>query len=465
MPLRQQFAETLRTEPAACQAAGVNHALPAMPATDVVAGRYALCDPIDSGGSGTVWRAWDLALSRYCAAKLLRRRDAGQLLRFVREQAVRLEGDHIASPYAWAAEESDVLIATELIDGGSLHQLVAAVGPLSESTVAALLDQLLAGLQQVHAAGLVHRDVKPGNVLLRATGTGPPRALLIDFGLAIRADDARLTELGMVIGTPGYLPPELADGSGPSSAQDLYAAGRAAVALLTAQEPTIGVPQHYSIHDPSLRQTVTALLQTDPARRPPTAAIARGVLSPARRDPAPRTRSGSIISIGPRLPPLPDGWDPLRGPTSNARVTPAKDAVAPKPRAATVMDGGFPSSSAAPGAGAVLGSQQLVSAPRRPSRWPWFVGGFGVLLALAAIITAVIAQGGRRPVAPSTGSPITGNSGVATSSATTSPGSAVVGPKAGEECSWVDEGASLAGPGGTVICRLTVDGRYLWDAA
>ncbi len=443
----------------------MSHAPAAPPATDVVAGRYALCDPIDSGGSGTVWRAWDLALGRYCAAKLLRRRDAGQLLRFVREQAVRLEGQHIASPYAWAAEEADVLIATELVDGGSLHQLVSAVGPLGESTVAVLLDQLLAGLEQVHAAGLVHRDVKPGNVLLRATGTGPPMALLIDFGLAIRSDDARLTELGMVIGTPGYLPPELADGSGPSPAQDLYAAGRTAVAVLIAQQPRIGVPQEYSIDDPSLREAVRGLLQPDPSRRPGSAAAARGLLSAARTDPTPRTRSGSIIGIGPRLPPLPPGWDPLRGPTSAARVTPAKDAVTPRARSATVMDNGYSLSSVAPAVGAGFGSQAMVSAPQRPSRWPWFVGGFGVVLALAAIITAVVVRGGGRPVGPRTGSSVSGSSGAEISGAAPSSGTAAVGPKAGEECSWVDEGVSLAGPGGTVVCRLNADGRYLWGAA
>lgn len=449
----------------ACQDARVSHAPAAVPATDVVAGRYALCDPIDSGGSGTVWRAWDLALGRYCAAKLLRRRDAGQLLRFVREQAVRLEGEHIASPYAWAAEEADVLIATELVDGGSLHQLVGAVGPLGESTVAVLLDQLLAGLEQVHAAGLVHRDVKPGNVLLRATGTGPPMALLIDFGLAIRADDARLTELGMVIGTPGYLPPELADGSGPTPAQDLYAAGRAAVAVLTAQAPRIGVPQEYSINDPSLRETVRGLLRPDPSRRPGSATAARGMLSAALLDRTPRTRSGSIISIGPRLPPLPGGWDPLRGPTSGARVTPAKDAVGPRPQSATVMGNGFPLSSAAQAGPAAVGSHTVVSAPRSPSRWPWFVGGFGVVLALAAIITAVVAQGAGRPIGSSTGSPINGSSGAGISVAATSSGTAAVGPRAGEACSWVDEGAERAGPGGTVVCRLNADGRYLWGAA
>lgn len=428
------------------------------PATDVVAGRYALCDPIDSGGSGTVWRAWDLALDRYCAAKLLRRRDAGQLLRFVREQAVRLEGANLASPYAWAAEDADVLIATELVDGGSLHALVSRCGPLAEPTVAALLDQLLAGLQQVHDAGLVHRDVKPGNVLFRATGTTPLHLLLIDFGLAIRADDARLTELGMVIGTPGYLPPELATGAGPSPAQDLFAAGRTAVAALTAIEPRIGVRQEFSTADPVLGGVLTALVASDPTQRPADAATARAMLAGAVMDPHPRNRAGAQIVIGRALPPLPDGWEPVHGPTSAARMTPARLAVDHRPRGATVIESAL-------AAGDVLAPSPLtappVRAPRPPGRWPLLVGGLGVALALAAIIAAVVI--GRNPPPPNgsgsgSGSQSTSSQGAVSSAADPN------GPAAGDECSWSDQGDTRAGRAGPVTCVLADDGGYHWAA-
>ncbi|HEU5266540.1 MAG TPA: hypothetical protein VFU35_07555, partial [Jatrophihabitans sp.] len=73
--------------------------------TDVIAGRFALCDPIARGGSGVVWRAYDRKLQRLCAAKVLRRRDAGELLRFVREQSVRIAHPHVLTPYSWAAED------------------------------------------------------------------------------------------------------------------------------------------------------------------------------------------------------------------------------------------------------------------------------------------------------------------------------------------------------------------------
>ena len=137
---------------------------------DVIAGRFALCDPIGSGGSGTVWRAFDRKLDKYCAAKVLRQRDAGDLLRFVREQSVRLDHPHIVSPYSWVAEDDTVLIASQLMTGGSLHNLIGDYGPLAEDTVLTVLRQVLSALRAMHDAELIHRDVKPANLLLQATG-------------------------------------------------------------------------------------------------------------------------------------------------------------------------------------------------------------------------------------------------------------------------------------------------------
>lgn len=430
--------------------------------TDVVAGRYALCDPLDSGGSGTVWRAWDLARGRYCAAKLLRRREAGQLLRFVREQEVRLAGAHVASPYAWAAEEADVLIATELVDGGSLHALVGRVGALAESTVAVLLDQLLEALETVHAAGLVHRDVKPGNVLLRATGHGPLDVQLIDFGLAIRSEDARLTELGMVIGTPGYLPPELADAAvGPTPAQDLFAAGRTAAAVLLAAEPKLGVPQEFQVRDPVLRDVLTGLLQQDPALRPADASVARAMLAAARSDPHPHRADDTPIDLGPRLPAMPPGWDPVRGPGARARLASAHEAVEHRPRGGTVVDTGIAVPPVVP-----------VAPPRTPARppgrWPWFVGGLGALLAVAAIVTAIAVRANPNPPnsdpLPPRGSGAVGSGG-STGPGPTAPGTAATGPSAGTPCEWTQEGDPASGPTGAVLCTLTPDGQYSWSAA
>ncbi|QQE49364.1 serine/threonine protein kinase [Micrococcus luteus] len=201
----------------------------------VIAGRFELVEPLARGGQGTVWVAWDRARDRRCAAKVLDQRDSAALLRFVREQGVQVDHPHLASPYGWAAEDHEVAIAMPLVAGGSLEGALADHGALSEPLVARLLLQLLDGLAALHAAGWVHRDVKPANILLEPTGLGEPHARLGDMGLAMRVDDARLTVLGALHGTPGFVSPEAAAGEHPAPAQDLWAAGATAVRLLAPQ--------------------------------------------------------------------------------------------------------------------------------------------------------------------------------------------------------------------------------------
>jgi serine/threonine protein kinase len=288
-------------------------------AAEVIAGRYILCDPIGAGGSGTVWRAFDSKLQQYCAAKLLRQRDAGELLRFAREQSVRLHHPNIVSPYAWAADDGMVLIASELIDGGSLQVLLGDYGALAEETVVEVLDQVLSALDAVHTAELIHRDVKPGNLLLRATGNGPLQMMLADFGLTISRRDARLTATGMVIGTPGYLPPEVLIGRvSPEPAHDMYAVGRLALAMLAGAEvPTVN-QDTYPIADDRLREVVHALLSPDPESRPATALAARTMLTTAHRSTTPKSGDGEPITVLDQLPPLPAGWGKAGELTSRA---------------------------------------------------------------------------------------------------------------------------------------------------
>ena len=302
----------------------------------MVAGRFALCDPLDRGATGTVWRAWDLRRQEWCAAKLMRQRDAGDPLRFAREQGVRLEHPHLLTPYSWAAEDAHVVIVSPLIGGGSLHTLLGDHGPLSEALVADLLDQLLDGLAHAHAAGLVHRDVTPANVLLEATGSGRPVLRLADFGLAVRVGEPRLTRLGTVLGTAGYVPPEVLAGAAPHPSADLYAAGQVALTLLTGTEPdtdgtrpigdatrvvgdgtrptgdgtsptgdgtgpdAAGAALAAVLGAGPLRDLVVALVAPDPADRPASAAAARRADSPPGRSPPrpppPATRSPSSPS-------------------------------------------------------------------------------------------------------------------------------------------------------------------------
>ncbi|MET9763427.1 protein kinase [Streptomyces sp. NPDC006372] len=295
---------------------------------EVFAGRYELVDPIGRGGVGAVWRAWDHRRRRYVAAKVLLQSDAHSLLRFVREQALRIDHPHVLAPTSWAADDDKVLFTMDLVAGGSLVHLVGDYGPLPPAFVCTLLDQLLSGLAAVHAEDVVHRDVKPANVLLEPTGTGRPRLRLSDFGIAMRLGEPRLTETNLVVGTPGYLAPEQMMGAEPDFPADLFAAGLVALYLLEGAKPdSKALIQYFAEHGtPSapkgipepLWQVVAMLLQPDPQARFRTATGARKALAAAAEllpEPGP---DDELIEIFDQLGPLPQGFAP-EGPLERAR--------------------------------------------------------------------------------------------------------------------------------------------------
>ncbi len=271
----------------------------------VVAGRYVLLDQIGSGGMGSVWRAYDERAGVHVAVKVLGHHSSALLARFVREQAIRVRHPHVVAPTGWAAEDDLVVLAMDLVAGGSVADLVREHGPLPPGLVAQLLEQLLLGLAATHGAGLVHRDVKPANLLLEATGDGAPHLRLGDFGVAAPIADRRFTTIPGAIGTDGYMAPEQARGAPPEPAQDLYAVGRVALELLTGLPPARQgeIPSH------PLRPLVERLLTPDPAERLATADAALRLLR--RLDVAPEPG-----------PPIPDrlGPAPARGRTPSVGV-------------------------------------------------------------------------------------------------------------------------------------------------
>ncbi|MFD7426769.1 serine/threonine protein kinase [Streptomyces sp. NPDC059818] len=287
---------------------------------EVFAGRYELIDPIGRGGVGAVWRAWDHRRRRYVAAKVLQQSDAHTLLRFVREQALRIEHPHVLAPASWAADDDKVLFTMDLVSGGSLAHVIGDYGPLPPRFVCTLLDQLLSGLSTVHAEGVVHRDIKPANILMEATGTGRPHLRLSDFGISMRKGEPRLTETNYVVGTPGYFAPEQMMGAEPDFPADLFAVGLVALYLLQGQKPdsqalvehftTYGTPSAPQGIPEPLWQVLAGLLQPDPQARFRTATGARKALTAAAEMLPEPGAEDEPVEVFDQIGPLPAGFGP-----------------------------------------------------------------------------------------------------------------------------------------------------------
>ncbi|MGW7437229.1 serine/threonine-protein kinase [Streptomyces sp. NPDC054849] len=304
---------------------------------EVFAGRYELIDPIGRGGAGAVWRAWDHRRRRYVAAKVLLQSDAHTLLRFVREQALRIDHPHVLAPASWAADDDKVLFTMDLVGGGSLAHVIGDYGALPPRFVCTLLDQLLSGLAAVHAEGVVHRDIKPANILMEATGTGRPHLRLSDFGISMRKGEPRLTETHYVVGTPGYFAPEQLLGAEPDFPADLFAVGLVALYLLQGRKPdSQGLVEHFLAHGtPSAPEGVPAplwdviagLLQPDPQSRFRTATGARKALAEAVELLPPPAPDEDPVEVFDQLGPLPPGFGP-QGPVTATAAAPHAPGIA-----------------------------------------------------------------------------------------------------------------------------------------
>jgi serine/threonine-protein kinase len=359
---------------------------------ELFAGRYELVDPLGQGGTGWVWRAWDHRGGCFLAAKVLRQSDAGSLLRFVREQSLRFEHPHVVKPIGWAGEDDRVLLTMPLIRGGSVAALLRDFPTLPVRWAALLLDQLLDALTAVHTAGVVHRDVKPANLLLEPTGTARPQLRLSDFGTAVAVSEPRLTHVSTVYGTPGYISPEQLAGADPHPTTDLYAAGVVTVELLTGERPRPGGWPVLSGRRPAgqpekLWALLKRLAAPDPVDRPASAQQARAQLAATGLLPPPGKApdDGAAIEISDRMPELPEAWHepPTRriGPPVTAGHQPAPPDL--RPAAVTVPL--FTTSTLAP--------EPPAPRPALPRRWR--IGLYGLagaaLLGGVALLVAAVA--------------------------------------------------------------------------
>lgn len=373
----------------------------------VIAGRFELAEHIASGGSGSIWRAWDRRRNAWCAAKVLRQKDSAELLRFVREQGIQLDHAHLATPYGWAAEDEDVAIAMPLVCGGTLGDALNDHGAFSSALTAQMLLQLLDGLAHVHAAGWIHRDVKPANILLEPTGEGTPHLRLGDFGIAVREDDPRLTSMGWVNGTPGYLAPEVMDLAAPAPAQDLYAAGVVALRML---DPALAGERELTRAlldprrtlgdipgvDPRLVFTVAALLDEDPQERVRAAEQAGRSLDLLAR---PTTAAGGFLTAGGEpfvvfdVLGAPDGAVPAgpepassAGPTARPAPQTGSGPTVPAPPSRIPSVGVHEVSSGGDGSSSILPPERSGSPLIRALPWVLIVTGLvAVVVALALV--------------------------------------------------------------------------------
>ena len=315
-----------------------------MPITEL-AGRYHLEELIAIGGMGEVWRAVDQVLGRCVAVKLLRPEylhDEVTLLRFRAEarHAGLLNHPGIAQVYDYqdASLDGPAYLVMELVDGPSLAEVLAG-GRLDPRRTADVLAQAAAALHAAHDAGVLHRDIKPGNLLLASDG----RVKVTDFGIAQSSRTGHLTQTGALIGTTGYLAPERVSGRSATAASDLYALGIVGYECLTGQPPFRGEPLQvalahldqdlpglppWCLSQPGgteLAGLIADLTARDPAARPASAALVAGRAGRIRdgRADAPDRRAGSPGGLpaptGTGQAPLPPSTEPGLAPPAGPR--------------------------------------------------------------------------------------------------------------------------------------------------
>jgi serine/threonine protein kinase len=365
----------------------------------VVAGRYELLDPVGHGAMGTVWRARDLRLDREVAVKdvclpgPMTPQDQSVLReRSLREArvAARLTHPGVVTVHDVIEAEGSPWIIMELVPSRSLAQVLAEDGPLSPARAAALGMTLLEALGSAHNAGVVHRDVKPGNILVTPEG----RAVLTDFGIATLHGDPRLTQAGMVMGTPGFCAPERIRGEPASPASDLWSLGATLYAAVEGRGPFDGQGSALAVlasivhGDPPpaaragpLEPVILALMKRDPAARPDVAG-ARRLLTAACTGYGDGTSASDSVPDGPGIAsgtrpaagtlPLPAFL--AQGDAARAALPPAA-APAPTVTASPLPAHPSPAALVTASAHAAAGAAQASSAPlgpdsqsRRPGR-------------------------------------------------------------------------------------------------
>ncbi|WP_433361493.1 serine/threonine-protein kinase [Actinoplanes sp. CA-142083] len=261
---------------------------PAEAATADLSGRcvgnsYVLVCPVGHGATGTVWRGIDRSTGEYVAVKLLHEgllRQPKLVIRFVQERTIlmMMRHENIVGVHDLFSVGGSLALVMDYVAGGSLRNRLISAGTLPPAEAATLLAQVAAALTQAHELGVVHRDVKPDNILLQETD-GRHEVRLTDFGIARVLDAAGLTTPQAIVGTPHYMAPEAIHGDA-EPASDVYSAGIVLYELVTGAPPYSGEPlavlrrhvEESPERPPGMPQPVWSLIEwcldKDPARRP-----------------------------------------------------------------------------------------------------------------------------------------------------------------------------------------------------
>jgi len=376
---------------------------------EVISGRYELGEKLGSGGMSTVYGATDRVLERTVAVKILAEHlsdDEKFVARFRREAlaVARLIHPNIVQVYDTGVDRGRHYIVMEYVEGRSVAQLLQRRGRLGPHVSVAIAVQACAGLQYAHRQGIIHRDVKPGNLMViggpagrpqRGTSahdppTGEMTVKLTDFGIARAAEQTRLTQVGSVVGTAAYLAPEQARGEEATPAADVYALGVVVYQMLTGRLPWEGStlaelairreserPLPPTSYDPDVPETLSRAvlhaLEGEAGERYSTArefsralrAGLAGTEPPAPADQAPTRRLSTAAATAPTRA-ISDSPD-IATPVSPQRVVPPPPPPVARPQPAPV-------------------------APRSgPSFFGRLVRAFGVLLLIALLAAAIAA--------------------------------------------------------------------------
>ena len=339
-------------------------------------GRYELLSRIAIGGMGEVWEATDHVIGRTVAIKILKDEymgDPGFLERFRAEarHAALVNHEGIASVFDYGEENGSAFLVMELVPGEALSTILERDGALSTDKTLDIVAQTSAALQAAHAAGLVHRDIKPGNLLITPDG----RVKITDFGIARIADQVPLTATGQVMGTVQYLSPEQASGHPASPATDTYSLGIVAYESLAGKRPFTGESQvaiamaQINEKPPPLPPTVAvpvqnlvmAMIAKKPEDRPATAATVARAATALRR--------GDVSAAAAAVPAIATGnssGDDMTQLLSSGLSTEDATRLLPATAATPVLE------------------EQEAEAKRKRSPWTW------PLIALIAVLLLVI---------------------------------------------------------------------------